>query len=123
VRHDPGNLLRGWADGNRPARIGHFLPTAAGIFGTIGATGRISPWVSFSTGKDRSSAVSLRVAQTLSVAVKSHVRLRGLQGVGGARLCQVDCGGSHRLGVASTRCLEGVFAKRFACFLSLWRFL
>jgi hypothetical protein len=59
------------------------LPAAACITGTIGATGRNSARLSFSTGKDRSSAVSLPVAQTLAIAVKGHVWLRDLPRVGG----------------------------------------
>jgi hypothetical protein len=70
-------MLRGRANG-----FGHFLPAAARITATIGATGRNSARLSFSTRKDRSSAVSLPVAQTLSVAVIRHVRLRDLLRVG-----------------------------------------
>jgi len=71
-------MLRGRTHG-----AGHFLPAATSIIGTIGATGRNQSRLSFSTRKDRSSAVSLPFAQTLSVAVKRHVRLRDLPRVCG----------------------------------------
>jgi hypothetical protein len=72
VRHDHRNLLRG-----RPDGAGGILPTAAGITGIISITRRFAASLSFSTGKTRSSAVSLPVAQTLAIAEHRHVRLRG----------------------------------------------
>ena len=117
MRHDPRNMLRGRAYG-----IGGFLPAAACITGTTVATGRNSPRLSFSTGKDRSSGVSLPVAQTLAIAVRCHVRLRDLPRWGGRRLGRVDCGGRSPTGGGLLAMPGNVFAKRFAC-LFLWRFL
>jgi hypothetical protein len=92
------------------------------LSGTTGATRRILPALSFSTGKDRSSGVSLPVAQTLVIAVRCHVRLCDLLGKCGRRLGRVDCGGSSPAGGGLLAMPGNVFAKRFAC-LFLWGFL
>lgn len=92
------------------------------LSGTTGATPRILPSLGFSTRKDRSSGVSLPVAQTLAIAVRYHVRLRDLPRWGGRRLGRVDCGGRSPTGGGLLAMPGNVFAKRFAC-LFLWRFL
>jgi hypothetical protein len=78
-----GRRVRGRADGPGCCGIRPSLSTAAVISGTTGATPRILPSLSFSTRKDRSSSVSLPVAQTLAIAVRCHVRLCDLPREGG----------------------------------------